>query len=202
MRALLLCSALTLFAGPLSAKDDASPHVVFETSKGKFVIRLFADKAPISSKNLLDYVDAGFYSDTVFHRVIPGFMIQGGGMTADLTKKENRPAIKNEATNGLKNKRGTLAMARASVVDSATSQFFVNLVDNAFLDHRSVDASGYGYAVFGEVVDGMDVVDAIAKVERICATKPPITGCDRATTKGNSDVPKESVIITKAYRKK
>ena len=145
--------------------DAQSPTVVMQTSEGTMTIELNQEEAPISVANFLRYVDEGFFDGTVFHRVIPGFMIQGGGMTPDLKEKPNHEQIKNEAANGLKNRRGTLAMARTSVVDSATSQFFVNLVDNGFLDHTSPDPRGYGYAVFGSVVDGMDVVDAIGAVD-------------------------------------
>jgi len=123
---------------------------------------LLPEDAPISVENFLQYVDDGFYDATVFHRVVPGFVIQGGGMTSNGAEKDTRAPIKNEAKNGLKNDRGTLSMARTSVVDSATSQFFVNLVDNDFLNNGSRD---FGYAVFGKVVDGMDVVDAIGEVE-------------------------------------
>lgn len=149
-----------IFGG--SALADA-PRVVLETSEGNIVVQLNAEKAPISTKNFLDYVNSGYYAGTIFHRVIPGFMIQGGGFTTEMKDKPGeRQAIKNEADNGLRNKRGTLAMARTQVVDSATSQFFINLTDNAFLDHGGRD---FGYAVFAEVVEGMDVVDKIAKVQ-------------------------------------
>ncbi len=138
------------------------PQVLIETSKGNITVRLHADKAPISTKNFLQYVQDGYYDGTIFHRVIPGFMVQGGGFLPGLKQKPGaRPPIKNEADNGLKNKRGTLAMARTPQKDSATSQFFINLVDNTFLDNNPRD---FGYAVFGEVVSGMEVVDAIAKV--------------------------------------
>ncbi len=134
--------------------------VIMKTSKGEIHIELDAEAAPLSVENFLQYVDDGFYDGTVFHRVVPGFVIQGGGFVADGTQKKTRPPIKNEAENGLKNDRGTLSMARTSVVDSATSQFFVNLVDNDFLNHGTRD---FGYAVFGRVTEGMDVVDAIAE---------------------------------------
>jgi cyclophilin family peptidyl-prolyl cis-trans isomerase len=134
----------------------------FKTSKGTFTVQLFEKQAPITTQNFLRYVDEGFFDGTVFHRVISGFMIQGGGLTADLKSKKTHAPIKNEATNGLKNKRGTIAMARTNEVDSATAQFFINLVDNDFLDHRP---GNFGYAVFGRVDSGMDVVDAIAAVK-------------------------------------
>ncbi len=134
----------------------------FKTSKGVFTVQLFDKQAPISVENFLRYVDEGFFEGTIFHRVIAGFMVQGGGLTADMQNKRGHEPIKNEATNGLKNKRGTLAMARTNDANSATSQFFINLVDNDFLDHRP---GNFGYAVFGRVDSGMDVVDAIAGVK-------------------------------------
>jgi len=156
----------------------------FETSLGDFTIELFEKEAPISAKNFLDYVDSGHFDGTVFHRVIPGFVIQGGGMNADMKQKPTKSPIKNEADNGLKNRRGTLSMARTNDPHSATSQFFVNLVDNAFLDPGR---GGAGYAVFGHVTDGMSVVDEIAKVK---------TG-----RKGmHDDVPVESVAVKSAKR--
>ena len=132
------------------------------TSHGDIVVELFEDAAPLSCENFRRYVEDGFFTDTVFHRVIPNFMIQGGGMTEDMQRKKTRAAIRNEAANGKKNLRGTLAMARTGEVDSATSQFFINLRDNAFLDHGGRD---FGYAVFARVTEGMDVVDAIAAVK-------------------------------------
>jgi cyclophilin family peptidyl-prolyl cis-trans isomerase len=156
----------------------------FETSLGDFTIELFDQEAPLSAQNFLDYADAGHFDGTVFHRVIPGFVIQGGGMTADMKQKPTRNPIKNEADNGLKNRRGTLSMARTNDPHSATSQFFVNLVDNAFLDPGR---GGAGYAVFGHVTEGMAVVDAIAKVK---------TG-----RKGmHDDVPLEPVVVQSAKR--
>jgi cyclophilin family peptidyl-prolyl cis-trans isomerase len=156
----------------------------FETSLGDFTIELFDQEAPLSAQNFLDYADAGHFDGTVFHRVIPGFVIQGGGMTADMKQKATRNPIKNEADNGLKNRRGTLSMARTNDPHSATSQFFVNLVDNAFLDPGR---GGAGYAVFGHVTEGMAVVDAIAKVK---------TG-----RKGmHDDVPLEPVVVKSAKR--
>jgi peptidyl-prolyl cis-trans isomerase A (cyclophilin A) len=148
-----------------------APHVLMKTSLGDITLEIYPDKAPVTAKNFLEYVDAKFYDGTIFHRVIPTFMIQGGGFTPDLQQKPTRAPIKNEAGNGLKNAAGTIAMARTSVVDSATSQFFINTVDNAFLDHRDDSPAGFGYAVFGKVVDGMDVVKKIAGVAT--TTKPP-----------------------------
>lgn len=158
--------------------------VRFETSLGGFTLELDEEKAPISAENFLQYVDDGFFDGLIFHRVIPGFMIQGGGMTPDMDERENRAPIKNEAANGLKNRRGTIAMARTNVVDSATSQFFINLVDNGFLDHAP---GNFGYAVFGHVVEGMDTIDLIAR-ER--------TG----RRHGHDDVPVTDVVIHSARR--
>jgi len=147
------------------APVNTKHKVIMQTSLGRIVLELDAEKAPVSAANFLRYVDAGFYDATLFHRVIPGFMIQGGGFTSTLKKKPGFEPIRNEAGNGLRNLRGTLAMARTSVVDSATSEFFINVVDNGFLDHRDETAAGYGYAVFGKVVEGMDVVDRIVNVK-------------------------------------
>ncbi|NOZ79710.1 MAG: peptidyl-prolyl cis-trans isomerase [Acidobacteria bacterium] len=177
------------FAGQKGKHMDTHPRVVLETSMGKIVIELDPVKAPKTVANFLQYVRAGFYDGTIFHRVIPGFMIQGGGFTPDMKQKKTRGPIANEAANGLKNLRGTIAMARTSRVDSATSQFFINLVDNGFLDHRDNSASGFGYCVFGHVVKGMDVVDAIGKAP---------TGTVRAGAVPFSDVPKTPIIIKKA----
>ena len=142
--------------------DPKPPAVVLTTSHGDIAVELFANESPITVENFLAYVDARFFDGTVFHRVISGFMIQGGGMDAELRQKPTRAPITNEAGNGRKNTRGTLAMARTSDVNSATAQFFINLADNAFLDHSTRD---FGYAVFGRVTQGMEVVDAIAKVK-------------------------------------
>ncbi len=162
-----------------------SNMVVFSTSLGDFTVELDWEKAPITVDNFLTYVDDGFFDGTIFHRVIPGFMVQGGGFTEDMGRKPTRAAIKNEAENGLKNERGTLAMARTSDINSATAQFFVNLKDNTFLDHSSRD---FGYAVFGKVVEGMDVIDKIAAVKT-------------ATRGGSQNVPVEPVVIQSARRK-
>ena len=153
--------------------------ITISTSHGDIVVELFEETAPISCENFRQYATDGFFADTIFHRVIPNFMIQGGGMTADMSQKETRDSIKNEADNGEKNLRGTLAMARTQVVDSASSQFFINLSDNDFLNHGPRD---YGYAVFGKVTDGMDIVDKIAAVA---------TG----NQGGHQDVPFEAVTI-------
>jgi len=161
--------------------------ITLKTNKGDIKIRLFEEDAPITAKNFLDYVDSGFYKGTVFHRVIPGFMVQGGGFSADFVQKPTKEPIKNEAANQLSNRRGTLAMARTNVVDSATAQFFINLVDNDFLDFKAPTPQNYGYCVFGEVVEGMDVVDAIAGV------KTGSRGMHR-------DVPAENIVILDAVR--
>lgn len=142
-----------------------NPTVLLETSSGDILIELFPDKAPQTVANFLQYVDDGFYENTIFHRVIPGFMIQGGGMSARMDEKDTREPVQNEADNGLKNERGTLAMARTRDPHSATAQFFINLVDNDFLDHSQPTLDGWGYCVFGKVTEGMDVVDKIAKVK-------------------------------------
>lgn len=164
------------------ADETTNPQALIETSMGNIKIELFKDKAPISVRNFLSYVKEGYYDGLVFHRVIKTFMIQGGGLTPDMQPKKTKFAIKNEATNGLSNKRGTLAMARTAVVDSATSQFFINVVDNPFLDNKGKTPDLFGYAVFGQVIEGMDVVDAIKEVK---------TGHKA----GHSDVPVEPVMI-------
>ena len=151
--------------GTLGASAQDNPVVVMETTHGNITIELLQDAAPLTVQNFLQYANDGFFAGTVFHRVIPGFMIQGGGLTANLSEKTTRPPIRNEADNGVSNARGTLSMARTSVVDSATAQFFINTVDNArSLDHRGTSPRDYGYAVFGRVTAGMDVVDAISGV--------------------------------------
>jgi peptidyl-prolyl cis-trans isomerase A (cyclophilin A) len=181
---ILACGLPILCAGVAGAAEPAAmnPVVLMETSLGNVKLELFAKEAPISVKNFLDYVSSGFYDGTVYHRVIPNFMIQGGGFTADLKQKQTSPPIRNEADNGLKNQKGTLAMARTMVVDSATAQFFINVADNFSLNHRDRTMQGYGYAVFGKVIEGMEVVDAIAVVK---------TGMQ----KGFRDVPETSVTI-------
>ena len=160
---LVSCGLAAPLAAPLATAQD-NPVVVIETSLGAVTAELDRRNAPVSVANFLAYADAGHYAGTIFHRVIKGFMIQGGGLTADLERKQTRAPIRNEATNGISNERGTLAMARTNVVDSATSQFFINTVDNAMLDNRGTTPAEYGYAVFGRVIDGMDVVDRIENV--------------------------------------
>lgn len=158
--------------------------VQFETSHGTLKIELFPKEAPQTVENFLRYVDEGFFDGTIFHRIVPGFVIQGGGLTPDYSAKTTHSPIKNEANNGLKNARGTLSMARTNDINSATSQFFINLSDNQFLDHSP---GNYGYAVFGRVVDGMDVVDRIA-------------GVATGRRKGYQDAPLEDVVIQSARR--
>lgn len=173
----------------LPALVFANPSVIIKTSMGDIQVELNEQQAPISTANFLSYVDSGFYNGTIFHRVIPNFMIQGGGFIKDMTQKVTKVPIKNEAGNGLKNLRGTIAMARTGVVDSATSQFFINHKDNSFLDHRSNSSSGYGYAVFGAVTNGMEIVDKIAQVS---------TGM----RSGMKDVPRQPVTIYAIERMK
>lgn len=176
-----VCVAMTLGAADAAAQDN--PVVVVETTLGDITIELLQSDAPKSVENFLAYVNDGYYEGTVFHRVIQQFMIQGGGMTADLSPKRTRPPVQNEARNGVTNARGTVSMARTNVIDSGTSQFFINTVDNArSLDHRGLEPAEYGYAVFGRVTEGLDIVDAIAAVE---------TG----SRGGHQDVPLEPVLI-------
>lgn len=148
-----------------TSSDIETKTVKIQTSMGDITLELYPEKAPVTVKNFLDYVNSGHYNDTIFHRVIDGFMIQGGGYTENLTQKPTKDPIVNEANNGLKNKRGTIAMARTNVVDSATAQFFINVVDNSFLDFKGENPHEFGYCVFGKVTDGMDVVDAIKSVD-------------------------------------
>jgi cyclophilin family peptidyl-prolyl cis-trans isomerase len=169
-------------AAPADTKG-ATPMVIIKTSMGDVKVELYPDKAPITVKNFLSYVDDKFYDGTIFHRIINGFMIQGGGFTPDMNQKATKAQIKNEAQNGLKNDRGTLAMARTMVIDSATAQFFINVVDNDFLNFKSADVRGFGYCVFGKVVEGMDVVDKI-----------------KAVPTGAQDVPNDVVKILEVRR--
>jgi peptidyl-prolyl cis-trans isomerase A (cyclophilin A) len=187
--AALLLFTVSLVATSVFAKEEQkgeNPIVVLKTNFGDIKIELYPDKAPISVKNFIWYVDNKFYDGLTFHRVKPGFMIQGGGFNSKMKQKEGNAPITNEATNGLANDRGTIAMARTNVVNSATSQFFINLVDNAFLNHKNTTPQGYGYAVFGKVINGMDVVDKIAQVKT-------------HSYMGYDDVPEEPVVIEKAY---
>ena len=186
-----LALIMLVFVQSAVAADQAAvnPRVALVTSKGRIVIELFPQKAPATVKNFLAYVDAGFYDGTVFHRVIPKFMIQGGGLTADMKKKPTEKPVPNEADNNLKNTRGSVAMARTGDPHSATSQFFINTADNEFLNYREKTPQGWGYAVFGRVTEGMTVVDAISGVET------SNSGMFR-------DVPVEPVLIEKVQRVK
>jgi cyclophilin family peptidyl-prolyl cis-trans isomerase len=205
----ILCLLLSHCSKPASPAEPAKPMpapppldtlVELGTSHGTIVVKLDQGKAPITTANFLAYVDSKFYEATVFHRVIPGFMIQGGGYDVSLKEKPPREMIKNEAHNGLTNKRGTIAMARTNVPDSATSQFFINVVDNPRLDHRDTTPSGMGYCVFGEVVEGMEVVDRIAATRTTCPSKSRAP-CDAALPPGMMDVPADPVLVQRAQRR-
>jgi len=164
----VVISVLVTFAtAGVDVAAAGNPKVEMETTKGKFVIELFPEKAPDTVKNFLNYVDTKFYDGTIFHRVIPKFMIQGGGFTADMKRKPAGAPIKNEADNGLKNDRGTIAMARTNDPHTATAQFFINTINNDFLNHKSKTQQGWGYVVFGKIVTGMDVVDAISSAKTV-----------------------------------
>ena len=182
-KSLAAAAALATLALTSTARAEGkNPMVLMSTSLGDIKIELDAEKAPVTVQNFLTYVNDKFYDGTVFHRVIPNFMIQGGGFDAAMQQKPTKATIKNEAGNGLKNTTGTLAMARTNVVDSATAQFFINVKDNAFLDHKNETPAGFGYAVFGKVVDGMDVVRKIEHVQT-------------ANKNGHENVPVEAVVI-------
>jgi cyclophilin family peptidyl-prolyl cis-trans isomerase len=182
----LLFAATVFLAGSVLAQAPAAnPKVLLKTSQGDITIELYPAKAPLTVKNILDYVEAKFYDGLIFHRVIPNFMIQCGGMDAEMRQQTGNAPIKNEAGNGLKNVRGSVAMARTNVVDSATSQFFINLKDNAFLNYKNDTVDGFGYCVFGKVVAGMEVVDAIAKVPTV-------------SKRGHGDVPLAPITILSA----
>lgn len=185
MRYVMMMVMLVFALPSFSEAESKNPQVELETNKGAIVLELYPEKAPKTVDNFLRYVRWGQYEGTIFHRVIPEFMIQGGGLTPDMKQKLTELAVENEADNGLKNDRGTVAMARTQDPHSATSQFFINVKDNAFLNHKSKTPQGWGYTVFGKVVKGMDVVDAISKVK---------TG----TKAGMSDVPLEDVVIIRA----
>jgi cyclophilin family peptidyl-prolyl cis-trans isomerase len=190
MKALMISIIMVLCAGLTAGAADKpgdNPRVVLDTTKGKIVIELYLQKAPETVVNFLSYVDTKFYDGTIFHRVIPNFMIQGGGFTADMQRKPGKEPIKNEADKGLKNERGTIAMARTGDPHSATAQFFINTVNNDFLNHKNKTQQGWGYAAFGKVIKGMDVVDAISVVK---------------TTRYRQfrDVPAEAVVIKTATR--
>ena len=182
-----LISILILLAAAFTANAGDNPRVELDTNKGKIILELYVDKAPKTVENFFAYVDAGFYNGTIFHRVIPNFMIQGGGFAADMQQKKTRAPIDNEADKGLRNERGTIAMARTSNPHSATAQFFINTKNNDFLNHKGKSPQGWGYAVFGRVVEGMDVVDTISGVK---------TG-----TRGRfRDVPADPIVIKRAAR--
>jgi peptidyl-prolyl cis-trans isomerase B (cyclophilin B) len=183
-RYVFLAMASGLLGAGSAEAADKNPVVIMETSMGTIKIELFADKAPVTVKNFLDYVDAKFYDNTIFHRVIPNFMIQGGGFEPGMKQKKTREAIKNESSNGLSNTTGTLAMARTPDPNSATAQFFINVKDNKFLDKAQ---DGVGYCVFGKVIDGMDVVNKIKDAQ---------TG----KKDGHADVPLQDVIIKSVRR--
>jgi cyclophilin family peptidyl-prolyl cis-trans isomerase len=187
----VLLGLLLQAASPAAPLQPApgNPIVTIETSMGTITIELFKDQAPVSTANFLAYARDGFYPGTVWHRVVPGYVIQGGGYTADLAEKSTRPPIQNEATNGLSNRRGTVAMARTRALRSATSQFYINLSNNPSLDHQGFSPDVFGYAVFGRVIDGMDVVDRIGHVK---------TG----SRDGMDDVPLEPVLIKAVTEKK
>ncbi len=184
-RLLLLTVCLSCASAFAAENTAANPRVVLDTSEGKITIELLKKEAPLSVANFIEYTKSGFYNGTVFHRVIPNFMIQGGGFTADLAQKETRATLKNEADNGLRNLRGTVAMARRSEPDSATAQFFINLSENNFLDHQNETNAGWGYAVFARVIEGIEVVDKIAATAT--TTVGPL-----------SDVPVQSIVIKSA----
>ncbi len=171
----------------MSLGEDSNPKVMIKTTKGDITVELYPDKAPLSVQNFLSYVDEKFYDGTIFHRVIKGFMIQAGGLSTDLIEKQGKPSIKNEATNGLSNKKGTIAMGRMNTIHSITSHFYINHKNNPGLDYRDNTPQGYGYPVFGKVIKGMDVVDAIASVKTIIKY-------------GASDVPRETITIISIRR--
>ena len=185
MKKLLVVFFAVLMIGVGIEAGTKYPVVRMETNKGDVILELYSDKAPVSVENFLAYTKEGFYNGTIFHRVIKDFMVQGGGFVTGLKQRRpSRVAIENEAHNKIENKRGTVAMARTSVIDSATAQFFINLVDNDFLNYRNNTRQGYGYAVFGKVISGMDIIDEIGEV--------------KTTRVGQyMDVPREDVVIKK-----
>ncbi len=184
----LICILGLLSAFPaVSLGKNSNPGVLIKTTKGDITVELYPDKAPLTVRNFLSYVDEKFYDGTIFHRVIKGFMIQAGGFSADFRAKQTKPDIKNEAANGLSNTRGTIAMGRRDTVHSITSHFYINHVDNPGLDHRNNTPDGYGYPVFGKVIKGMDVVDAIASVRTM-------------TKYDEDDVPRETITIISIRR--
>ena len=182
---------------PKIEADEAKSEVVITTNKGVIRAEIYPERSPKTVETFISYVESGFYEGVIFHRVIPGFMIQTGGFDEKLTKKTPGPQIKNEATNGLSNLRGTLAMARTNVVDSATSQFFINLVDNKRLDHRGNEPRKYGYTVFGKVIEGMEVVDSIGGMKTLCPSRDRAPCKEAGVPPGMGDVPKDPIIIEK-----
>lgn len=190
---LLLCTLGMLSPLPVVCLGTKSnPRVLIKTTKGEITIELYPDKAPLSVQNFLSYVDEKFYDRTIFHRVIKGFMIQAGGFSADIKEKPGKPPIKNEATNGLSNTRGTIAMGRRNTIHSISCHFYINHVDNTGLDHRDNTPQGYGYPVFGKVIKGMDVVDAIANAKTMVKY-------DKAGLPWE-DVPRETISIISIRR--
>jgi peptidyl-prolyl cis-trans isomerase B (cyclophilin B) len=185
LKTLISLIFITLLSFNTYAENNMNPKVKLTTSMGDIVLELDAEKAPVTVENFVNYVENGQYDGLIFHRIIPGFMVQGGGMEPGMKERSNLSPIKNEADNGLKNNKGTVAMARTNDPHSATSQFFINLSDNEFLNHTSKDPSGWGYTVFGEVVEGIDVVEAMGTVQ---------TG----NVAGHGDVPNVDVILMKA----
>lgn len=183
-----LLTTLLLLLSTASWAEANNPRVILETNKGNIVLELYPDKAPKTVANFLQYVQEGYYTNTIFHRVIKGFMIQGGGFTPKYTRKNTHPPITNEANNGLKNNTGSVAMARTFDPHSASAQFFINVANNDFLNHKSKNPNGWGYAVFGKVVQGMDVVDTIKSIPTVPAGPFP------------RDVPRDPVIIVRATR--
>ncbi len=181
----LLCLIAVISVVKMAWAEAASPRVRLETSQGIIILELNAEAAPKTVENFLSYVRDGFFDNTIFHRVIKGFMVQGGGLTADLKKKQTRPPVENEADNGLHNLRGTIAMARTNDPHSATAQFFINTADNDFLDHTAKTSRGWGYCVFGKVVEGMDIVETIEKTKT-------------TSNAGRDDVPVEPIVIQNA----
>jgi peptidyl-prolyl cis-trans isomerase B (cyclophilin B) len=181
MNRTIMCMCAVVFFGSLPSAQGVKQQVSIMTTKGEIVVELDAAKAPLTVKNFLDYVNSGFYDGTIFHRVIKGFMIQGGGLTPDMNPKKTNSPIKNEANNRVSNRRGTIAMARTNDPNSADAQFFINTVNNYNLDFKNASEAGWGYCVFGRVVKGMETVDAIAEVPT-----------------GSQDVPRTQIIITKA----
>lgn len=186
MKLAALAIIMLLIAGCSGQEKNMNPHVIFETTKGTIEVELYPQQSPMTAENFLKYANSGFYDGTIFHRVIPGFMIQGGGFTPNGEQKETREPIKLESSNGLKNDAGTIAMARTSDPDSATSQFFINVANNTFLNHAP---GNDGYAVFGKVVKGMDVANSIVSIKT-------------SNRYGMPDWPAEDVLIKKAYVKK